>query len=53
MPLIGTPNKPFTLKPRSQQNGKSRRVDKEKFDAGWDKIFGEKKNEVRNEKRAD
>ena len=52
MALIGTPKNPFTLKPKSKQNGRSRKVDKQKFDDNWDKIFGARKNEVRNEREA-
>ena len=47
MPLIGTPDKPFTLKPRSQQRSRPRQIDKKKFDANWDKIFGEKKDDAK------
>lgn len=53
MPMLGTPNKPFTLKPRSQQRGRPRQIDKTKFDNNWDKIFGSKKDELQqqNEKK--
>lgn len=40
---MGTPDKPFTLKPRSKQRGRPRQIDKNKFDNNWDKIFGSKK----------
>lgn len=44
MAQIGTPTKPVRMKPRSQQNGRPRQINKEKFDANWDKIFGKKEN---------
>lgn len=53
MPLLGTPEKPFTLKPRSQQRGRPRQIDKNKFDTNWDKIFGDKKDDVRQRKEND
>ena len=54
MPLMGTPDKPFTLKPRSKQRGRPREINKEKFDNNWDKIFGSKKDglQQQNEKKA-
>lgn len=51
--MMGTPDKPFTLKPRSQQRGRPRQIDKNKFDNNWDKIFGEKKDDVRQRKEND
>ena len=47
--LVGTPNKPFRLKARDKQVGKPPRGDQEKYAAGWDRIFGDKKDEMRNE----
>lgn len=43
--LIGNPTKPVTLKPRSKQNGRSRKptVDKATFDSNWDAIFNKDK----------
>ena len=54
MPMMGTPDKPFTLKPRSQQRGRPRQIDKNKFDTNWDKIFGSKKDgsQQQDEKKA-
>jgi len=45
--LVGTPNKPFRLKARDKQVGKPPRGDQEKYAAGWDRIFGDKKDDVR------
>ena len=47
--LVGTPNKPFRLKARDKQIGKPPRGDQDKYAAGWDRIFGDKKDEMRNE----
>ena len=45
--LVGTPNKPFRLKARDKQIGKPPRGNQEKYAAGWDRIFGDKKDDVR------
>mgnify|MGYP003637586023 FL=1 len=52
MPILGTPEKPFTLKPRCQQRGRPRKINKEKFDSNWDKIFGDK-SQAKTEKSSD
>ena len=44
--LVGTPNKPFRLKARDKQIGKPPRGDQDKYAAGWDRIFGAKKDDV-------
>jgi hypothetical protein len=51
--MLGTPKQPFTLKPRSKQNGRPRSINKEKFDNNWDKIFGDQKDDVRKRKEND
>ena len=45
--LVGTPDKPFRLKVREKQIGKPPKGDAEKYAAGWDRIFGDKKDDVR------
>ena len=50
MPLIGTPNKPISMKLKENQRGRYRKLDHKKYSDNYDRIFGNKNTENSNEK---
>lgn len=50
MPLISTPNKPINMKLTENKRGRYRSVDHKKYSDNYDKIFGKKDKEEKNER---
>ena len=50
MPLISTPNKPISMKLTENKRGRYRHVDQKKFADNYDKIFGKKDKEEKDER---
>jgi hypothetical protein len=50
MPLISTPNKPLKMQLTENKRGRYRAIDHSKYSENYDKIFGKKDKEEKNEK---